>query len=378
MPRRKPFEIIRLFKDLRVGATPIDQARLIASELGDRPREVFRHLVDAFLTSGEPVGSRTLSQRLPVSLSPASIRNVMADLEAMGLLYSPHTSAGRVPTERGLRLFVDGLLEIGELAPDERATIEARVTAAGRGVEDVLTQATMMLSGLSRCAGLIVAPKQDAAIKHIEFVGVTPGKTLVVIVSEDGQVENRLIDTPLGLPISSLTEASNYLNSRLRGRTLDAARAEILAELESERALLDTLTAKIVAEGLATLAVPGDAPRGSDDKVLIVRGQSHLLDTVEAQADLERVRTLFDDIERKNDLIRLLELAAEGDGVRIFIGSENRLFSLSGSSIVAAPYADAQGKIVGVVGILGPTRLNYGRIIPIVDHTAKVVGRLLA
>jgi len=303
---------------------------------------------------------------------------VVAALEREGYLVQPHTSAGRVPTERGLRLFVDGLLEIGELAPGERATIEARVTAAGRGVEDVLTQATMMLSGLSRCAGLVVASKQDSASKHIEFVGVGPGKALVIIVSDDGQVENRLIDTPPGLPPSALAEASNYLNARLRGRTLEAARNEIKAELDGERALLDALTAKIVADGLATLATPAGAPRGSDEKVLIVRGQAHLLDTVEAQADLERIRTLFDDIERKNDLIRLLELAADGDGVRIFIGSENRLFSLSGSSIVAAPYADAQGKIVGVVGVLGPTRLNYGRIIPIVDHTAKVVGRLLA
>jgi heat-inducible transcriptional repressor len=367
-----------VFKDLNVGANPVDQAKLIASELGDRPREVFRHLVDAFLTSGEPVGSRTLSQRLPVSLSPASIRNVMADLEAMGLLYSPHTSAGRVPTERGLRLFVDGLLEVGELAPEERANIEARVSASGRGVEDVLTQATMMLSGLSRCAGLVVATKQDSALKHIEFVAAGPGKALVIIVGEDGQVENRLIDTPVGLPMSALTEASNYVNARLRGRTLEAARGEMLAELESERALLDALTAKIVSDGLATLTSPADSPRGSDEKVLIVRGAAHLLDSVDAQVDLERIRTLFDDIERKNDLIRLLELAAQGDGVRIFIGSENRLFSLSGSSIVAAPYADAQGKIVGVVGILGPTRLNYGRIIPIVNHTAKVVGRLLA
>jgi heat-inducible transcriptional repressor len=338
--------------------------------LGERPREVFRHLVEAFLASGEPVGSRTLSQRLPTQLSPASIRNVMADLEAMGLLASPHTSAGRVPTERGLRLFVDGLLEIGQLAPDERVAIEARIRGSGRGIEDVLTQATMMLSGLSRCAGLVVAAKQDAVLKHIEFVGVAPGKALVVIVSEDGQVENRLIDTPVGLPVSALGEASNYLNARLRGRTLEDARAEILAELDTERAELDALTAKIVAEGLATLA-------GPDDKVLIVRGTSHLLDTVEAQIDLERVRTLFDDIERKADLIRLLELAKQGDGVRIFIGSENRLFSLSGSSIVAAPYANAQGKVVGVIGVLGPTRLNYGRIIPMVDHTAKVIGRLL-
>jgi heat-inducible transcriptional repressor len=340
--------------------------------LTERPREVFRHLVEAFLTSGEPVGSRTLSQRLPITLSPASIRNVMADLEAMGLLYAPHTSAGRVPTEKGLRLFVDGLLEIGQLAPDERASIEARITGTGRGIEDVLTQATTMLSGLSRCAGLVVAAKQDTVLKHVEFVAVAPGKALVVIVGEDGQVENRLIDTPLGLPVSALSEASNYLSARLRGRTLDVARAEILAELDTERAELDLLTAKIVAEGLATLA-----SNDGDDRVLIVRGTSHLLDSVDAQLDLERVRTLFDDIERKADLIRLLELAKQGDGVRIFIGSENRLFSLSGSSIIAAPYANTQGKVVGVIGVLGPTRLNYGRIIPMVDHTAKVIGRLL-
>jgi heat-inducible transcriptional repressor len=352
-------------------------SRAQAANMGERPREVFRRLVEAFLSSGEPVGSRTLSQLLPIALSPASIRNVMADLETMGLLYAPHTSAGRVPTERGLRLFVDGLLEIGELAPGERASIEAQISETGRGLEDVLTQAASMLSGLSRCAGLLVAAKQDTNLKHIEFVSVAPGKALVVIVAEDGTVENRLIDTPAGLPMSVLSEASNYLNARLRGRTLDAARGEILGELEGERAQLDALTAKIVAEGLATLATPS-ARSTAEEKVLIVRGASHLLDSVDAQLDLERIRTLFDDIERKNDLIRLLELAREGDGVRIFIGSENRLFSLSGSSIVAAPYANAQGKIVGVIGVLGPTRLNYGRIIPMVDHTAKVVSRLLA
>src|SRR5580698_1951986 len=283
-------------------AAPLDPARMIAGDLGERPREVFRHLVDAFLTSGEPVGSRTLSQRLPVTLSPASIRNVMADLEAMGLLYAPHTSAGRVPTERGLRLFVDGLLEIGGLAPEERVQIEARINGTGRGIEDMLTQATTMLSGLSRCAGLVVAAKQDTVLKHVEFVAVAPGKALVVIVGEDGQVENRMIDTPMGLPVSALSEASNYLNNRLRGRTLEDARATITAELDGERAELDALTARIVAEGLATLG-------GPDERVLIVRGTSHLLDSVEGQMDLERVRTLFDDIERKADLIRLMELA---------------------------------------------------------------------
>jgi heat-inducible transcriptional repressor len=270
------------------------------------------------------------------------------------------------------------MLQIGELAPEERSTIEQRISGSDRGLEDVLTQAATMLSGLSRCAGLMVAAKQDAAtLKHIEFVNIGPGKALVVIVTEDGAVENRVIATPAGLPASVLSEASNYLNARLRGRTLDTARDEILKELETERAELDVLTAKIVAEGLATLSTPTSGSRAVDEKVLIVRGASHLLESMEAQSDLERIRTLFDDIERKNDLIRLLELAAEGDGVRIFIGSENRLFSLSGSSIVAAPYANAQGKVIGVIGVLGPTRLNYARIIPMVDHTAKVVGRLL-
>jgi heat-inducible transcriptional repressor len=225
--------------------------------LGERSREVFRHLVEAYLASGEPVGSRTLSQRLPQVLSPASIRNVMADLEAMGLLYAPHTSAGRAPTERGLRLFVDGMLEIGDLASDERHEIEARMTASGRRLEDVLTQATQSLAGLSRCAGLVVTAKQDAAaLKHVEFVAIAPGKAVVVMVFEDGQVENRVIETPPGLPVSALWEASNYLGARMRGRTLDDARVEVLAELESERAALDALTAKIVAEGPL---VPGAA-----------------------------------------------------------------------------------------------------------------------
>jgi heat-inducible transcriptional repressor len=338
--------------------------------LGERPREVFRHLVEAFLASGEPVGSRTLSQRLPLALSPASIRNVMSDLEAMGLLYAPHTSAGRVPTEKGLRLFVDGLLEVGELADDERRAIESRMSGTGRNLDEVMGLAAQSLAGLSRCAGLMVTAKQDAPLKHVEFVAVAPGKALVILVSEDGQVENRVIDTPPGLPVSALTEAGNYLGARLRGRTIDLARAEILAELETDRSLLDKLTAKVVAEGMATIAGP--------EKVLVVRGASHLLENMGAREDIERIRTLFDDIERKADLIRLLELAKDGDGVSIFIGSENRLFSLSGSSIVAAPYANAQGRIVGVIGVLGPTRLNYGRIIPMVDHTAKVIGRLLA
>jgi heat-inducible transcriptional repressor len=354
-------------------------ADLLAHELRNRPREVFRHLVEAYLTSGEPVGSRTLSQRLPLTLSPASIRNVMADLERMGLLYAPHTSAGRVPTEKGLRLFVDGMLEIGDLTSAERASIEERLAASGRPLEDVLTQAATLLSGLSRCAGLLVAAKQEVPLKHVEFVGINPGKALAILVGADGSVENRLIDTPLGLPPSALVEASNYLSAKLQGRTLEMTRSEILKEIEEQRAELDSLTAGIVAEGLATLSArPREGSDAAGDKILIVRGASNLLEDIEAQSDLLRVRTLFDDIERKSDLIGLLELARKGEGVRVFIGSENKLFSLSGSSIVAAPYADAKGKVLGVIGVIGPTRLNYARIVPMVDYTARVVGRLLA
>jgi heat-inducible transcriptional repressor len=351
---------------------------LIASELAGRPREVFRHLVEAYLASGEPVGSRMLSQRLPLALSPASIRNTMADLEKMGLLYAPHTSAGRVPTEMGLRLFVDGMLQVGDLASSDRAAIEERIAASGRPLEDVLAQATSMLSGLSRCAGLLVAAKQESPLKHVEFVATGPGKALAILVAADGNVENRLIDVPLGLPPSALIEAGNYLSAKVQGRTLDSARNEILKDIEQERTELDGLTARIVAEGLATLSARPRNGTDTSDRILIVRGASNLLDDVEAASDLQRVRTLFDEIERKNDLIALLERALKGEGVRIFIGAENKLFSLSGSSIVAAPYADAQGKVVGVIGVIGPTRLNYARIVPMVDYTARMVGRILA
>ena len=245
----------------------------LGGDLSERPREIFRHLVEAYLASGEPVGSRMLAQRLPLTLSPASIRNVMADLERLGLLYAPHTSAGRVPTERGLRLFVDGMLEIGDLGNDERAAISERIASSGRNMEDVLTQAASMISGLSRCAGLLVASKQEVALKHVEFVSVAAGKALVVLVGEDGSVENRVIDTPTGLPPSALIEATNYINAKLRGRTLDAARGEILREIEEQRVALDSLTAKIVAEGLATLSMRGDG--NAEDKILKI-GRAHV------------------------------------------------------------------------------------------------------
>ena len=340
-------------------------------ELNERSREIFRHVVDAYLETGEPVSSRALSRRPDINLSPASIRNVMADLEELGLLFAPHTSAGRIPTHLGLRFFVDGLLELGELPNEEQAGIEARCSANGRSVEEVLTEATTVLSGLSHCAGLVVAPKQDASLRHIEFVGLGPRRALVVLVTDDGTVENRIIEAPQGLAATSLEQATNYLNARLTGRTLGEAREYVLGELEVEQSELDTLTSRLIEAGLATWG--GDESRAT----LIVRGQANLLEDLTGIEDLERIRVLFDALETKEELMQLLDLTSDADGVRIFIGSENELFGRAGCSLIVAPYRNRRENIIGAIGVIGPTRINYGRIIPMVDYTAKVVGRLV-
>ena len=341
-------------------------------DLNTRSRDILRQVVESYLETGEPIGSRTLARMVGLGLSPASIRNVMADLEDMGILYAPHASAGRIPTQTGLRLFVDGLLEMGAISRDERRNLEDQCRHAGRRMEDVLAQATTALSGLSHCAGMVLVPKLNAPLKHIEFVPLGPGRALVVVVTEDGAVENRLIDVPLGLPPSALAQAANYLNARLLGRTLEEAKTLIEKELEERRTELDTLTAAVVSAGIATWS--GDV---REEGALIVKGLGNLLEDVAAQEDLERIRKLYDDLEAKKDLIKLLDLAKNADGVRIFIGAENKLFSLSGSSVIVAPYSDANEKIIGVIGVIGPTRLNYARIIPMVDYTAKLVGRYL-
>ena len=343
--------------------------------LDQRSREIFRRLVDTYLETGEPVGSRTISRILPSNLSPASVRNVMMDLEDAGLIFSPHTSAGRVPTEQGLRFFVDALMEIGSMTADERARIDAQVVASNRQrrIEDVLGEATTLLSGLSHCAGVVVAPKMNARLKHIEFVNLAPGRALVILVGEDGGVENRVIDVPPGLPPSTFTIATNYLSTRFQGKTIAEVQRFVRDEVASLRRELDDVSARIVEAGVAIWSGDSDP----DGKTLIVKGQANLIENAAAVDDLERIRKLFDDIENKKELVQLLGLAEAGEGVRIFIGSENRLFSLSGSSLIVAPYKNSEEKIVGVLGIIGPTRMNYARIIPMVDYTAKVLGRLL-
>jgi heat-inducible transcriptional repressor len=350
------------------------QALVELNRFDDRTRAIFRQIVDQYLSTGEPVGSRNLSRALPMTLSPASVRNVMADLEQLGLIFAPHTSAGRLPTETGLRLFVDGLLEVGNLTDDERRNLEAQLRVKQEKTFDqVLSDATEMVSGLSKCAGVVLADKRVTRVKHIEFVALEPGKALVVLVADDGGVENRIIQIPAGLPPSALVEAGNYLNAHIRGRTLSEARSHIEASLAAQKQELDALTQKVVHAGLATWSGALDGEK----KSLIVRGQANLLKSVEGMEDLARIRQLFDDLEQQREVINLLGQAEGGDGVSIFIGSENKLFSLSGSSLIIAPFKDEQRKVVGVLGVIGPKRLNYARIIPMIDYTAKLVGRLL-
>ena len=349
-----------------------DSARAsIFGDISERSRSIFREIVEAYVETGEPVGSRTLAKRLDLNLSPASIRNVMADLEELGLLFAPHTSAGRLPTDAGLRFFVDGILERGNLTRDERQAIEAGCAASGRSVEDVYAEATTMLAGLSRCAGVVIAPKIDNPLKHVEFVQVSGNRVLVVLVSGDGTVENRVIETPAGVTPSDLVEATNYANAKLLGKTLVELRAELAKDLELHQSELDTLASRVIATGLVSWG------GGGDRTTLIVRGQSQLLEDVTAVEELDRIRVLFDVLETKKGLTRLLELAHKADGVRIYIGAESKSFGLSGCSLVVAPYHDSRDHIVGAIGVIGPTRINYGRIIPMVDYTAKVIGRVM-
>jgi heat-inducible transcriptional repressor len=353
-------------------ARVIGRAPPVQPALDVRSAAVLREIVEQYVETGEPVGSRTLSRRLPIALSPATIRNVMSDLTDAGLLFAPHTSAGRLPTELGLRLFVDGLLQFGELAEEERESIGAALNASGRSLEDTLAEASTLLSGLSSAAGLVLAPKSEGPLRHIEFVPLGPGRALVVLVAADGHVENRVIETPPGLPPSALQQAGNYLNARLSGRALSELRGVVAEELAANRTQLDALSALVVEAGLATWS--GDNTRGGS---LIVRGQAKLLADVTQIERLAAIQALFERLETQETMLRLLDLAEGSDGVRIFIGAESGLFGNSGVAMVVAPARGEGGRIVGAIGVIGPTRINYGRIIPVVDYTARVIGRLL-
>ncbi|WP_127901352.1 heat-inducible transcriptional repressor HrcA [Solirhodobacter olei] len=344
----------------------------ILAELNERSREVFRRVVEAYLASGGPVGSRSLTRTMSEKVSAATIRNVMQDLEYLGLLGSPHISAGRMPTQLGLRMFVDGLMELGNVAEDDREKIDATLGGKDGDVSVLLERVGSALSGLTHGASLVLAPKREAPIRHIEFVSLAPDRALVVLVFGDGHVENRVFVPPQGQTPSSMREAANFVNALAAGRTLAELRQSLRTEIASRRQEIDSLAAELVESGLAVWG----AGSGGEER-LIVRGRANLLDAA-SEEDLERIRILFDDLERKRDIVDFLQLAEEGEGVRIFIGSENKLFSLSGSSLVVSPYMNADRRIIGAVGVIGPTRLNYGRIVPIVDYTAQLVGRLLS
>lgn len=360
-------------------ATPITMTtpQPILSDMNDRTREVFRRVVEGYLNSGEPVGSRTLTRTLTEKVSAATVRNVMQDLEYLGLLDSPHISAGRIPTQAGLRMFVDSLLEVGQVAPEDQEKIDATLgTNLGTNDQDVtslLDEVGAALSVITRGASVVLAPKREAAIRHIEFVSLAPDRALVVLVFADGQVENRVFVPPPGQTPSSMREAANFLNALAEGRTLSELRAGMVSEIAHRRQEIDSLARQLVDSGLALWENAGES-----SERLIVRGRSNLIDSVVDQTEIDRIRVLFDDLERKRDIAEFLNLTEAGEGVRIFIGSENKLFSLSGSSLVVSPYMNADRKIIGAVGVIGPTRLNYGRIVPIVDYTAQLVGRLVS
>jgi heat-inducible transcriptional repressor len=352
-------------------STPLFARGPSLTELDERARDIFRRIVESYLETGEPVGSRTLSKS-GLSLSPASIRNTMQDLTQLGLLGAPHISAGRLPTHAGLRLFVDGLLEVGDVAEDERRMIDARLRARGRNYEEALNEASSILSGLAGGAAVVVTPTRDAGVKHVEFVALGAERTLAIMVFEDGTVENRLIRLPAGVTPSALQEASNFLNGRLSGRTLAEAKLDLRAELDRARRELDETAARLVEDGLAAWGGGEE-----QDRALIVRGRANLLEARDALEDLERVRSLFEDLEQKEQLIQLLDMVRDGEGVRIFIGAETRLFSLSGSAVVAAPYMTGSQRVLGAIGVIGPARLNYARIIPLVDYTARVLSQVM-
>jgi len=345
----------------------------LLEEMNDRSREVFRRVVEGYLASGDPVGSRTLTREMSEKVSAATIRNVMQDLEYLGLLEAPHISAGRVPTQVGLRMFVDGLLEVGDLDDADRQAIESGVKGNDADVSGILDRIGSALSGVTHGASLVLAPKHEAPLKHIEFVSLAQDRALVVLVFADGHVENRVFQPPIGQTPSSFREAANFLNSIIEGHTLSELGGVVSKEIASRRQELDALARDLVENGEAFWE-----NKGTHYERLIVRGRANLLEGRAEEEELERIRSLFDDLERKRDIADFLELTETGDGVRIFIGSENKLFSLSGSSLVVSPYMNADRKIIGAVGVIGPTRLNYGRIVPIVDYTAQLVGRLIS
>lgn len=342
------------------------------ADLNDRYKEILRTVVDSYLTTGEPVGSGAVASSLTEKVSSATIRNAMADLEALGLLYAPHVSAGRLPTQSGLRLFVDGLMEVQPLASHDRQFFESLSAGAKDREDDLYERASGLLSSLSNCAAVVAAPKKDKALRQIEFVQLSPGRVLIVLVSEDGMIENRLMDVPLDIPPSSLTMAANFLNANILGRSINDLRKDLFQDINDAQSDLDEMTANLVKKGLEA----ADVKALKDQGMMVVRGQGNLMDSA-VISDLEHVRQLFDALENRKTMLNILDSIGDADGMQIFIGSENKAFTHSGVSMIISPYKDQKNEIVGAIGVIGPTRLNYGRIVPMVDYTSQILSRLL-
>ena len=333
--------------------------------LNDRARILLKTLVERYISEGEPVGSRTLSKHAGLDLSPASIRNIMADLEEMGYVASPHTSAGRVPTPRGYRFFVDTLLTVRPLAQVEVSQLESSLMPSDP--QRLMTAASTLLSDLSQFAGLVMTPRRSPAFRQVEFISLSDKRILLIIVTMEGEVENRVILTDKPYSASALTEAANYFNQNFAGHSFDQVRSKLRDELGRMR---DDIT------HLMSAAVDAGSQAASQENV-VVSGSRKLLDVQELSSNMGNLRRLFDAFEQKTGLLQLLDQSRNAAGVQIFIGGESELLPLDECSLVTAPYS-VDGQVVGTLGVVGPTRMAYERVVPIVDITAKLLSSALS
>ena len=345
---------------------------MLNEDLDDKKKIVLNQIIDSYLIDGAPVGSKTLSNKSEEMASSSSLRNIMSQLEVMGLIYSPHVSSGRLPTEKGLRLYVDNLLAFQTIYNENDNLFLKDLNNAGqRGPKELLSEASASLSGMSSHAGIVVVPKTEKDLKHIEFVRLSKEKALVVLIDSIGSVENRIITIDEGTPDMTFEMAGNYLNSKINGQNIDELRTKINLDIKKRKNEIDSLAAGLISKGLAIWA------NDHSDSSLIIHGHDKLLDDVQAIEDLEKIKSLFSTLGNQELSIQLLEDIASASGVKIFIGSENRLFEGTGCSLIIAPIQTYEQKVFGALGVIGPKRMNYSKIISMVDYTSQIVSKLL-
>ena len=340
----------------------------MAEQLSDRGKRILEAVIEDYIATAEPVGSRTITRSHALSLSPATVRNVMSDLEEMGFLVSPHTSSGRIPTDKAYRLYVNSILELKHIARDNREEIQRRCRLAGKDMAEILKETSRLLSSTSSYMGVVMAPRFGANVfRQMEFVKLSSRRVLAILISQNGSVQNRLIQTEAEMDQEDLIRMANYLNELLQGLTISQVRERLLSELQSEKVRYDSLMSQALALSEATL--------GSDDRELFLEGQANILEQPEF-ADTGKMREIFRAFESKGLILDLLDRAITADGVQIFIGAESHLLRMEGMSLITSTYMTGKDT-VGVLGVIGPTRMGYGRVIPIVDYTAKLISRLL-